>query len=307
MNIYIDGHCDTLKEAFINNDLISNLKYKFNLTASKNFVPIIQMLATFVGTDIQKGDEFAHNVIDYYLNNKLGTIQILNKDDIDYVINNKKIGILLTIENGKAIEKDLNNIDLFYEKGIRVMSLTWNDDNFIGCGAFTQKDEGLSEFGKKYVKKLEEKLMIIDVSHSSEKTFWDVYNITKKPIIATHSCCYSLVNHPRNLKDNQIRAIALRGGMIGICLCNPFLKKSGKANVENIIEHIDYIVKLVGEDFVGIGSDFDGVSKEHQLEDIKSICDMKLLEKSLIEYGYTAKTVNKIMGENWCKFLKNNL
>lgn len=307
MNIYCDGHCDTLKNAYDENKDLKFESYDFNLVDAKMNKPVIQNLASFVHTNIENGFERAKNIIKHYFSNISGISLITNKQELDNVINNNKIGAILSIENGKAIENNLENIDYFYEKGIKIMGITWNDENLIGSGCLSEKDNGLTEFGKSYVKKLEDKNILIDISHTSEKTFWDTIENTNKTIIATHSNCYSICNHPRNLKDEQIKAIAERNGIIGICFASSFLKEIGKADVEDIVKHIEYIISLVGEDYVGLGSDFDGLKEENKMNDIRGIKDVKLIEASLNKHGYSQNTINKIMGENWLRILKQVL
>lgn len=303
MKIYIDGHCDTLSETLDNNEKISNTQYCFNTIDAKQLAPVIQMSAVFINPKFENGFERANNIIDYYFKNMENTVIIKNKKDIQYVIEQKKIGIILTIENGKAIESDLNNIDKLYEKGIRLMSINWNEDNLLGTGADTKSSLGLTKLGKEYVKRLEQKNIIIDISHSSEQTFWDTVKNTTGTLVATHSNCYSICNHPRNLTDEQINAIAKRNGIIGICLCSPFLKKEGTANVTDIIRHIKHITNLVGIDYIGLGTDFDGVDEEHRLSDIKGIKDIPILINELRKSGYLEDQIDKIMGENWMRVL----
>ena len=163
MKIYIDGHCDTLSETLDNNEKISNTQYCFNTIDAKQLAPVIQMSAVFINPKFENGFERANNIIDYYFKNMENTVIIKNKKDIQYVIEQKKIGIILTIENGKAIESDLNNIDKLYEKGIRLMSINWNEDNLLGTGADTKSSLGLTKLGKEYVKRLEQKNIIIDI------------------------------------------------------------------------------------------------------------------------------------------------
>lgn len=305
MNIYCDGHCDTLKKAFDEKKDLNNKKYDYNLEDIKMVNAIIQNLAAFVHTDFEDGFERAKNIVEYYFSSVSDITLITNKEDLENVVSNNKIGALLSIENGKAIENNLDNIDYFYEKGIKIMGITWNDENLLGSGCCSEKDNGLTEFGKAYIKKLEEKNILIDISHTSERTFWDTIKNTNKTIIATHSNCYNICNHPRNLKDEQIKEIAKRNGIIGICFASPFLREVGIANVEDIVKHITYIINLVGEDYVGLGSDFDGLKEEKKMQDIKGIKDVKIIEDYLIKYGYSQNTVNKIMGENWLRVLKN--
>lgn len=312
MNIYIDGHCDTLTCAYDDKRTIEDLKYDFNLSdakyiSEKNKIPIIQLMATFVNPKFQDGFGRATEVIDYNLKNIKEELIIKNTENLKHIIREKLLGVILTIENGKAIEDNLNNIDILYEKGIRLMSINWNEDNLLGTGALTNTKLGLTKLGIEYIKKLEEKNIIIDISHSSEKTFWDVIKNTKKPIVATHSCCYEICRHPRNLKNEQIKKIAERKGIIGICLCSSFLKNNGRADVQDVITHIKHIINLEGDDFVGLGTDFDGVEEEHKLADIKKLKDMNILVENLAKRAFNKRTIDKIMGENWYRVINENL
>lgn len=308
MNLYIDGHCDTLTVSFNQNEELNNPQFCFNQKDAKKMnIPVIQSLGIFINPNERNGFDRAKEVITYHQNRKNQIKIIQTKKDLDNLIHQCEIGGFFSIENGKAIEKEINNIDYFYQQGVRMMSITWNDDNLLGTGALTKENYGLTDLGVQYIQKLEEKGILIDVSHASEQTFWDVIQYSTKTIVATHSCCYKLCQHPRNLKDDQIREIAKRNGIVGICFCSPFLKKNGKGNVDDIIQHIDYIIQLVGEDYVGLGTDFDGVEKEHQLNDIKGIRDISILEKKLKEKGYQETRINKIMGENWLRVLKKVL
>lgn len=307
MKIYIDGHCDTLTKVYDKKHKISNTEYCFNTVDAKNYNPLIQIMATFIDPVYEDGFKRANEVIDYYLENRENTKLILNKNDINDVINNNKIGVFLSIENGRAINDDLGKIDTLYNKGIRMMSINWNEDNLLGTGALTSSNKGLTKFGEAYVKKLEQKNILIDISHSSEATFWDVIKNTKNTVVATHSCCYSLCNHPRNLKDEQIKVIAEREGIVGVCFCSAFLNENNKATVDDIVKHISYIIDLVGEDYVGIGTDFDGLSEENQVTDASRLKDIKILEEKLKDYGYSENCINKIMGENWLRVIMNNM
>ena len=297
----IDGHCDTLTKTYDKKHTISNNQYCFNTIDADKYKPIIQMMAAYIDPKYKDGFTRANEVIDYYLKNKENTILITKKSDIEYVLNNNKIGVILTIENGKAIENNLDNIDILYSIGVRLMSINWNEDNLLGTGALTTSKNGLTKLGKEYVKRLEQKKIIIDISHSSEETFWDVMKNTEKTIVATHSCCYNLCNHPRNLKDDQIKEIAKRGGIVGICFCSSFLNEKNQASVDDIIKHISYVINLVGEDYVGIGTDFDGMTQDQQVFNLRGLKQMNTLVKRLKDYNYSGICINKIMGENWLR------
>lgn len=313
MKILVDGHCDTLSKALDEKSDLENKEYCINLVDANKKTPCIQMMAAYIAPKFVDngigGFNRAINILEQFKKDKDKNeiINILNKEDLNKTVDEKKIGIILTIENGSAISGNIENIEKLYEKGIRVMSVTWNEDNDLGCGALTKNDEGLTKLGEEYIRKLEEKNIIIDVSHSSEKTFWDITKCTNRTIVATHSCVNSICNHPRNLKDEQIIEIANREGIIGICFASHFLNESGKSNVVDIINHIKYIKDLVGIDYIGLGSDFDGVDFDNMPSDIRGIKDINKLEEEMKMEGFTEEEINKVMGENWLRVLRNIL
>jgi membrane dipeptidase len=188
-----------------------------------------------------------------------------------------------------------------------MMSVTWNNDNELGCGAETKNDTGLTELGINYVKKLNQLGIIIDVSHSSEKSFWDIISITEKPAIASHSNVFELCNCKRNLKDNQIKAIAENGGVIGICFYSDFLNSNKKASVTDIVEHIKYIRKLVGINYIGLGSDFDGMEIQKTANGVDNISRINNITKELKLQGFKNEEIDKIMWNNWSKVFKKLL
>ncbi len=155
-------------------------------------------------------------------------------DDVINILNKKKFCGMMGIEDGAAVSNEVENVDKLYEAGIRYIGLTWNKSNRIGSSAKDEssgkKNSGLTEFGTKVVKRMDEIGMLVDVSHSGEKTFWDVIEITKNPIIASHSNCYAINPHFRNLKDDQIKAIAKTGGVIMVNFLDDFINENGKSN-----------------------------------------------------------------------------
>lgn len=214
--------------------------------------------------------------------------------------NNKRNGIptvFLGIENGCALAGNIDNIDYFYRLGVRYITLCHNGDNLLCDSAMQSLDthNGLSEFGRQVVLKMNAVGMMVDVSHVGEKSFWNTVALSTKPIIASHSCCKALRNHPRNLTDEQIRAIARSGGVVQICLYKHFLADTDVATVADAVRHIKHVVELVGVDYVGIGSDFDGggeiagATSENQLINIT---------KALIKEGFDDDEISKILGGN---------
>lgn len=229
--------------------------------------------------------------------------------DILRIINENKICGLIGIEGGTAIGDDVENVKTFYDMGVRYIGLTWNNSNRISTSAkeavLKNKAGGLTEFGKDVIRKMNETGMLIDVSHLSEAGFWDVMELSSDPIIASHSNCYSINPHYRNLTDEQIKAIADKGGYIGINFYDEFLDENGKVNgvsIDKVIEHIDHIKEIAGTDCIGIGSDFDGgITPPRELYDATQY---PVLTEKLLNSGYTQEEVKKILGENFLRVYK---
>ena len=224
-------------------------------------------------------------------------------DDLVFLKNAGKKAIFLGIENGYALGKDLSNLTLFKNMGVSYITLCHNGDNDI-CDSAKGNHEhnGLSDFGRKVVTEMNRLGIIVDISHAGDKTVSDVLEISTAPIIASHSSCRSLCNHPRNLTDEQIRAIAAKGGVIQICLYGPFLKDSGEATIEDAIAHINHVVQLVGIEHVGIGTDFDG-DDEEKLTGCRAANELPRLTLELLRQGYSETDLARLWGGNLLRVL----
>ena len=273
--------------------------------------------------------------------------------DITYNSRKNKMSCVIGVEGGHIIGRDISKLEALHDRGMRYLGLTWNNSNHIASSA---KDEtfnrnalsniGLSNFGSEVVQKCNDLGVIIDVSHAGEQAFWDVVDQSQEPIIASHSSVYAICPHYRNLKDDQIKAIAKTGGAVFINfypgyidstfqqkaeiinmkyeveldilaekydpLSNQYwfeemkLLKHEKAriapSINDVIKHISYIVDLVGVDYVGIGSDYDGV--EIMPTGLENVSKLPFLTKKLIEHGYTIREVRKILGGNFKRIFK---
>jgi microsomal dipeptidase-like Zn-dependent dipeptidase/gamma-glutamyl-gamma-aminobutyrate hydrolase PuuD len=215
-----------------------------------------------------------------------------------------KKAIFIGIENAYGIGKNIGNIRKFADLGVKYITLSHNGDNDVCDAAVDSRSEhdGLSDFGKEVVREMNRLKIMIDISHTSEKTSFDVLKISKYPVIASHSSVKALCNHPRNLSDSLIRAIAEKGGVIQICLYTHFLKKDGKATVKDAVDHIDHIVKITGINHVGIGSDFDGGG---ELFDLKAANEMPQITMELLRRGYSEENIAKIWGGNLMRVMDN--
>jgi len=207
-----------------------------------------------------------------------------------------KKSIFIGIENGYAVGQDIKNIKRFAELGIKYITLSHNGNNAI-CDSNTGDVEhnGLSAFGKEVVKEMNRWGIIVDISHTSEKTAFDALEISRYPVIASHSSVKALCDHSRNLSDPLIKAIAGKGGVVQICIYNAFLKKDGDATVKDVVNHIDYVVQLAGIDYVGIGSDFDGGGG---IKGLQTANELPQITMELIRRGYSDTDIAKIWGGN---------
>lgn len=238
----------------------------------------------------------------------------LNPDDIQQafdpdegldIVAQCKIAGVLGVEGGYAIENSLEKLDTLYQKGMRYMTITWNNstDWAISAKDSRSKTVGLSEFGRQVIRTMDSLGIIIDISHTGVKTIEDIIEVTKNPIVATHSGVWALRNHYRNLTDDQIQAIAQSGGVIGVVFYPYFLSySSSSVNISTVIAHIDYIVDLVGIDYVALGSDFDGIEIVPKgLENVSKFPDLTM---ALLEHGYSREDVEKILGLNFMRVFR---
>jgi membrane dipeptidase len=228
----------------------------------------------------------------------------LNFQDIERISHSQKISAVLAVEGGHTIESDMAKLLELYRRGMRIMTITWNNSTSWAVSAQDSRSEtvGLSEFGKRVIRTLDSLGVIIDVSHTGKKTVSDILAITHQPIIASHSAAATLRSHYRNLDSGQIRAIAQRGGVIGIVFYPPFLSSTAPVEIETVIKHMDYIVKLVGVDYIALGSDFDGIEKT--VVGLNDVRDFPALTKALFEHGYSRSDVEKILGGNFLRVFK---
>lgn len=226
-------------------------------------------------------------------------------DEVLHAIGEGKIAAVPAIEGSYSLDEH-NAIELlrqYDDLGIVTIGFTWNYSNALGEGAHrvygdqarTPSQGGLTALGKKVALEMNRLGMMIDVSHMAESTFWDVLEISKAPVIATHSGIDALHHHVRNLTDEQLLALAENGGVVGIVFYPTFLTSTGVATISDVVDHIDYAVDLIGIDHVAIGSDFDGATLP---SDLKDASEMGKLTDELISRGYSTIDIKKILGLN---------
>lgn len=223
-------------------------------------------------------------------------------DDIWRLKREGKKSILLGVENGYAIGKDLEKLERLKETGVSYITLCHNGDNDI-CDSAAGEGEwgGLSPFGKEVVAEMNRLGLLIDVSHAADSTFYDVLKYSTKPVVASHSAARTLCRHRRNLDDDQIRALAAQGGVVQVCLYKGFINEvADRASLSDAVRHICHVIDVGGMDAVGIGSDFDG---DGELIGCRAANELIQITQRLIAEGFDEKSIAKIWGGNFCRCL----
>jgi membrane dipeptidase len=326
----------------------------------------VQMFSVFCDGEQKDPYNYANREIDsvheWVRRNPSKMMMVYTPADLQKAIKEKKLAAMLGVEGGHMIENDLGKLDALYKRGMRYMTITWNNstdwatsaayetnsqNSTYGGTIDSNKKKGLSDFGTAVIKRMNELGVMVDISHVGEQTFWDIIKISSKPIIASHSCVWNLCPHRRNLKDDQIKAIAKTGGVVFLNFYAGFidstyeLKRNAfiqqhqteinqlvqegrqkdyalmmvsekykkemdalRPPLSLLLNHLDYIVRLVGVDHVGMGSDFDGI--EAPPLELNGVEDYPLVTKALLERGYSKKDIRKILGGNFIRVFKAN-
>jgi membrane dipeptidase len=279
---------------------------------------------------------------------------VRTSDELRQAVREHKLAAMMGVEGGHMIENDLARLDSLYDRGVRYMTLTWNNSTPWATSALEETHDsllhqakGLNDFGRQVIKHMNDLGMMVDLSHVGEQTFWDAIRTTSKPVIVSHSCAYHLCPVFRNLKDDQIRAVGKNGGVIDLNFYSGFVDSNFEKNksafmlrhraeydsmlqkgksesfamaylystykeetqplrpsLSLLLDHLDYIVKLIGVDHVGLGSDFDGISSSpRQLDDVTGLPQ---ITKELLRRGYSKDDIRKILGGNFMRVFAAN-
>lgn len=213
-----------------------------------------------------------------------------------------KPGVMLTMEGADPLVDDLSLLEVFYSLGVRMIGLTWNGRNAFADGLKVgPKPSGLTDLGRELVHRMGELGIVLDLAHIAEPGFWDALEVTKGPVVASHANAHALHAHPRNMRDDQLKAIAERGGLVGITFVPGFLTQEA-ADLDHVLDHIDYVVRLIGEDHVALGSDFDGITRPPTRLD--HVGCLPNLTAGLLERGYPEERIAKILGGNWARVFR---
>ena len=304
--IIFDAHCDTITKLMDNHQNLYDNQCHFDIKRSRKYKGYIQVFAAWIDSEkysfnplqrcMQIIDTFYRHIEKY----QSSLCFVKNINEAMEAVYNHKVAAFLSVEGGEALQGDLSVLRMLYQLGVRSIVLTWNGRNEIGDGVEERTGGGLTNFGIEVVKEMNRLKMIIDLSHLAPKGFWDVIEYSSQPIIASHSNAKTICNHVRNLTDEQFKAIIEKQGVVGINLCPDFLNNSSeKADLNDIIKHIEHFMSLGGENHIGIGADFDGIDSTPQ--SIKGVENLEQIFESLLRLNYTEMQVKKIASNNFIR------
>lgn len=299
LSLRIDGHCDTVTA------LLKGKARHIDIDNIDKYVDL-QFFALYIEAE---GDTEAANkendvYYKYYLdmlasNEKIKPI--LFSKDLDN-IQPGTVGSLLAIENSEPLAADSEAIYRLYDKGYRSFGITWSNNNSLGGGANTS--DGLTDLGRSVIKKCNELPVVVDLAHMNRKSFFDSMSLLEKSPVVTHSCCYGLCHHKRNLEDDALSLLAESNGIFGVTFVRSFLQDDNMASLDRIVDHIIYAADIMGIDKVALGSDFDGTDLPLDMEGQSSL--EKLWYQMRVR-DFSEDEILAVQGGNWQRLLKETL
>lgn len=299
MNKFFDCHCDTLTKAMEYRQNLYDNKLHNSIKKLNKFETPVQLFGIWLERQyLSSAYSNTLKAIDFFDNQVKKYSEHITTNYSDTA----KLRAILGIEGGEACEGSIEKLQYLYERGIRLMTLTWNYKNEIGCGTLSGYNEPLTDFGKKVIKEMNRLNMIIDVSHLNDKGFDDVLRLSEKPFIASHSNAYRICKHKRNLKREQIQAIKDCDGIIGLNLY-PVFVDGDKGTTDAILKHIDYIINITDGKNIALGCDFDGIS--YCCQDFPDVSTMDFLYNKIAD-TFSVKIADNIFFNNMNSFIIRN-
>lgn len=319
---FIDTHCDTMGECIARSEgkvTLQNNPGHINMEKLIRGGAMAEFFAIFIPThDSGAGKGVTLPPYDYFqfvYKTYLKELEA-NKDvlapacNYDDIMANKaagKVSSVLTVEDGVPLEGKMERLEEFYQKGVRLISFTWNYENSLGFPNSKDPEimnRGLKQFGLDCIERMNEMGMLVDVSHLSDGGFWDVVKHSKKPFIASHSCCRALCNHTRNLTDEMLHALGEKGGVVGINFASQFLNEGAEyTDIQSVVRHMLHIRDKAGLDALGFGSDFDGITSTLEFKDYTGL---PLIVDALKPH-FTDDEIDKICNGNMLRLIRDTL
>jgi membrane dipeptidase len=312
-SIVFDGHCDTLLEVLEGKRTLGKRSKKghidlprlrqggvtaqvFAIFIEDEFLPAGAAKQTLRMLDVLQR-ELAANPESLLLATKSEDIQLAKRTD--------RVAAVIGVEGAESLEGDLSLLRMYYRLGLRLLTLTWSRRNQAADGTYESRTGGgLSRFGVDLVQECNRLGVLIDVSHLSAAGVRDVLEVSSQPVVASHSNTHALCPHVRNLSDEQLTALAAKGGVVGVTFVPAFLVEGGKgASLDNLLDHVDHIVEVAGVDHVGLGSDFDGFGPRSPLG-LEDASHLPAITDGLVRRGYDEQSVRKILGGNFLRVFR---
>ncbi len=310
----IDMHCDTITGLYRNGKDFRDNDGHISLKKMQEGNYLMQCFAMFLYLEATPHPfDRCNEFIDYF-----DTLMAENSDvirpvtTVDEILANREKGLmsaLLTIEEGEAVEGSVEKLEHFYNRGVRMMTLTWNFANQLAFPNYVREgridtERGLTEKGFEIINRMWDLGMIVDIAHLNDAGIYDIFSCARKPIVASHSNARAVHNVPRNLSDDMIRKLKENGGIMGINYCPQFISEREKENqIPDIIRHIRHIADVGGIETVALGSDFDGIETPVGMSDATKTND---LYDALVAEGFSEEDIDKIFYKNFLRVLKAN-
>lgn len=318
-----DLHCDTLYECCETGKRLRENDLHVNYAAAQRYTHYAQFFALFCGarapSEAQaRGRDCLLDIpADARLHRMLQTAAHEFADNADWLMlcrsaadlqaaaDAGKAAAFLSIEGAELLPDRPDALDIAYDAGVRLLTLTWNYRSRFGCSSAVNQDEGLTDKGRQLVRHCADKGIIVDVSHLSERGFWDVCETIDGPFVASHSNSRALCRHARNLTDAQFAEIVRRGGLAGINLYAPFLVRQGGAVLDDVIQHVEHFLGMSGENSIALGCDFDGC--DELPAGIDGLKDLYRLADRMLALGYRQTVVDDLFYNNAYAFIQKML
>jgi membrane dipeptidase len=319
---FIDLHCDTASLLLETSQHLKENHCKIDIKRLQEGEALAEFFAMFIDSaKVDSSYDYCVKMLDNFKNelrlNQKSIMLCRNHDELMLSQKEGKIGAFLTIEEGEAIEGDIEKLRYFKEQGISLITLTWNHENALGYSNFEWRDQdrGLKKKGFEVVEEMNHLGMLIDVSHLSDAGFNDVISNSTSPIIATHSNSRTMTHNPRNLSDKMLKQLADKGGITGVNFFNKFLvegeieEQKETSTIKDMIRHIRHIRNIAGIEVIGLGSDFDGIPNPVEIEDISQMSKLSdaLLSQALFSHGFSSDEVERIFYKNSLRIIKDVL
>lgn len=282
----IDLHCDTLYDICMHGGDLANRSGHIDLARAQHYDHYAQVFALFCGAQPLEDPAEARQLLDRLLStaqeqlsaHEAQMMLCTSGTQLEKARAEHKTAAILSIE-GAELLPDFNSLRKAYDAGVRIVTLSWNHRSGYACGASTDNDAGLTGAGRDFVRRCEELGIVLDVSHLSERGFWELCELTDRPLLATHSNCRSICPHLRNLTDAQIKELVRRDGRIGLNLYVPFLTTRERASSDDVLRHLEHLLQLGAEHHICLGVDFDGCDRLP--DDLNDLSEMNTLHRRI--------------------------